>query len=68
MIGVLPALIGIALATLALAFTARHVALDVDRRGGTGWLFGTLTLFFPPVGLAAWAIFRARNGIRGFRT
>lgn len=44
-----------------LAMTARQAAIDLDRRGQPGWVYGLLVMFVWPLGLAAWLLARGRH-------
>lgn len=44
------------LAIPVLAILAAAATRSMNRRGATGWIFGLLVAFLPPVGLIIWAI------------
>lgn len=46
---------------LGLAWISRHVAIEMDARGKAGWLYGMLTFFLPPLGLALWLLDRGSD-------
>jgi hypothetical protein len=50
--------LGIIAYVVVVTWVARHVALDMDDRGKSGWLYGMLTFLVPPVGLVAWTVDR----------
>ena len=44
-----------------VCWLAVRAARDMDARGETGWRYGLLVLFLPPVGVVAWLAARARR-------
>ena len=50
--------LAIAVFVVGLALLARHAALDMDREGWPGWIFGSLIMIVPPLGMLAWLVFR----------
>lgn len=41
---------------VVLSLLAARATRDMNDRGATGWVFGLLVAFLPPLGLAVWAI------------
>lgn len=58
--------VGFAVGFPLLGLLARFVAVDLDRRGQAGWIFGLLVMVTPPVGLPMWLIARWRDRTRQF--
>jgi hypothetical protein len=62
--GEVATLFGIVGYVLTVAWVSRRIALDMDARGKSGWVYGVMTLFVPPLGIGIWLLDRNRPATR----